>query len=136
PIVLETDGHGSHETSLLVELAVANNVILYMLPPHTTHRLQPCDVEAFGPLKREWQYQCDKVYEETHEVLKSRDVVQQYLIARRHVFKPGTIKQAWNKSGIDVMGTHPRTNPSIFTAADFAPSISSSTQLHLPSSFP
>ena len=50
PILLIYDGHGSHTTLDWITLARANNIILYCLPPHTTHWLQPLDVGCFGPL--------------------------------------------------------------------------------------
>ncbi|KAJ7787029.1 hypothetical protein B0H14DRAFT_3582156 [Mycena olivaceomarginata] len=67
-----------------------------------------------------------------------KDVVRQYLAARRAAFKAETIVQSWAKSGID---KDPKTggakcNPSHFTAADFAPSNSTSTQLQLPNGYP
>lgn len=121
----------------MIDLAIAANVILYELPPHTTHRLQPCDVGAFGPLKREWNKRCQLILEETGEQMQAKDVVREYLIARSIAFKPETIRQAFFKSGIqkDAVG-NPWCNIDRFTAADFAPSISTSTQLHLSEGFP
>ncbi|KAJ3802836.1 hypothetical protein GGU11DRAFT_858081 [Lentinula aff. detonsa] len=59
------------------------------------------------------------------------DVVKEYWRCRTIAFKESTILQAWRKSGINPF------NPDIFTHADFAPSIASSTtQVHLPDSFP
>jgi DDE superfamily endonuclease len=49
PILLIYDGHGSHERYNLLHLAQDNNIILFALPPHTTHKLQPLDVGVFGP---------------------------------------------------------------------------------------
>ena len=59
-----------------------------------------------------------------------RNVVKEYWQCRTTAFKESTILQAWRKSGINPF------NPDIFTHADFAPSIPSSTQVHLPDSFP
>ena len=38
--------------------AVANDVIVFCLPPNTTHFLQPLDNGPFGPLKRYWRQEC------------------------------------------------------------------------------
>jgi DDE superfamily endonuclease/Tc5 transposase DNA-binding domain len=65
PILLIYDGHGSHETTELIKLARENNIILFCLPPHTTHKLQPLDVGVFGPFQRAWADRCDEVVEET-----------------------------------------------------------------------
>ena len=49
--ILIIDGHGSHLSLNLIDSAIENNVILYCLPPHTTH-LQPLDISVFKPLKK------------------------------------------------------------------------------------
>ncbi|THH14570.1 hypothetical protein EUX98_g9594 [Antrodiella citrinella] len=138
PILLLYDGHSSHSTHDIIEAALANNIILFCLPPHTTHRLQPCDVGAFSPLKRAWSSRCNIVFEETHQPLGLKDVVREYFCARDASFKTDTIKSAWTKSGIGVDETtgRPVCNPGLFTYTDFAPSMLSSTQLHVPDGFP
>ena len=51
PVVLTFDGHHSHISIKLLELARAINVHLVCLPVHTSHILQPLDVGVFGPMK-------------------------------------------------------------------------------------
>jgi hypothetical protein len=51
-------------------------------------------------------------------------------MARRKAFKSENIFQAWKKSGLQPL------NSDIFTASDFAPSHSSSTNCHAPQTFP
>lgn len=63
PILLVYDGHGSHETTELCSLARDNNIILFCLPLHTTHKLQPLDMGVFGPFQRSWIDRCDKIVE-------------------------------------------------------------------------
>jgi hypothetical protein len=55
------DSHGSHDTLNLIELAQQHNIILFCLPPHTTHKLQPLDVGVFGPFSRAWTDHCDEI---------------------------------------------------------------------------
>ena len=45
------DGHTSHITIEAIEFCQANNIILFCLPPHTAHALQPLDVAVFKSLK-------------------------------------------------------------------------------------
>ena len=130
PIMLIYDGHGSHTTLEWINMAREKNIILFCLPPHTTHRLQPLDVGCFGPLQIAWFNRCDEILDETGEKMDMRDVVKEYFAARRKAFKPTTIQQAWRKSGLRPL------NPDLFTPSDFAPSHSSSTASHTPSSFP
>jgi len=43
------DGHRSHVALVLAEWAKQNNIILFVLPAHTSHLLQPLDVACYGP---------------------------------------------------------------------------------------
>ena len=46
--ILIIDGHDSHMSLKLIDSAIENNVILYCLPPHTTHFLQPLDIRSIN----------------------------------------------------------------------------------------
>ena len=48
--LLIVDGHSSHVNWGFVNLADSLQILLLVLPPHTTHRLQPLDVGLFSPL--------------------------------------------------------------------------------------
>jgi len=65
PILLILDGHGSHESVKIIDLALTHNIMVLCLPPHTTHMLQPLDVGVFGPFAREWSEECDRIVDET-----------------------------------------------------------------------
>ena len=58
PRVLICDGFGIHETLKILEFCFENNILLYYLPSYTSHKLQPCDVGPFAPLKTAY---CDEV---------------------------------------------------------------------------
>lgn len=49
PKILVLDGHKSHITSDIVQLARSNEIWIICLPPHSTHVLQPLDVAVFKP---------------------------------------------------------------------------------------
>ena len=55
PVILFVDGHKTHVTLHASKFCEDNEVILYLLPPNTTHILQPADVGAFRPLKHYWK---------------------------------------------------------------------------------
>nr|CAI5846043.1 unnamed protein product [Callosobruchus analis] len=55
PIILFIDGHKSHMTLPLSQFCQDHGIILYALPPSSTHIIQPADVSAFKPLKHEWK---------------------------------------------------------------------------------
>ena len=47
PIILLMDGHSSHYCPETIQLAAAEGVILFTLPPNTTHLSQPLDKGVF-----------------------------------------------------------------------------------------
>ena len=55
PVILFVDGHSTHLTLQVSKLCDENDVILYLLPPNTTHILQPADVGAFKSMKQHWR---------------------------------------------------------------------------------
>ena len=55
PLVLLIDGHSSHIDIDTSKLCRDNNVLLYCLPPHSSHITQPLDVGFYGPLKAAWR---------------------------------------------------------------------------------
>lgn len=55
PILLILDGHKSHGSWKLLQLAQENGVILLALPPHLTHKLQLLDVAVFRNLKESFK---------------------------------------------------------------------------------
>ena len=60
PVLLIKDGHTSHTSIEVIELACANNVDLLCLPAHTTHILQPLDVGVFKSFKAHFSKTCHK----------------------------------------------------------------------------
>jgi len=60
PLILILDGHGAHKTLQAINFGRDHGIILISLPPHTTHELQPLDVTFFGPLKANYNKECDK----------------------------------------------------------------------------
>ena len=51
PVLLLMDGHSSHICPDMIRMAAKKKVILFTLPPNTTHLTQPLDKGCFGPLK-------------------------------------------------------------------------------------
>ena len=54
PILLILDGHSSHVSLEVRDLAVSNEIHMLKLPPHLSHLLQPLDVRVFKPMKAVW----------------------------------------------------------------------------------
>lgn len=62
PRVLICDGFGTHKTLEILEFCFENNIFLCRLPSHTSHKLQPCDVGVFAPLKTAYRDEVERLY--------------------------------------------------------------------------
>ena len=60
-VLLMYDGHRSHISLSLIEWAKQNKIILFVLPPPTSHILQPMDVGFFGPFEVLYQAEVKKI---------------------------------------------------------------------------
>ena len=58
PLLLLLDGHSSHYQPGFVRAAAKEKIIVFCLPPHTSHLTQPLDKGCFGPLKIFWREEC------------------------------------------------------------------------------
>lgn len=50
--LLICDGHDSHITAEFISHCIDNNILLMILPPHSSYLTQPLDVRVFGALKK------------------------------------------------------------------------------------
>ena len=64
PLMLVLDGHSTHYQPELIKYAREYEVILFCLPPHTTHESQPLDASVFKPLKSHWHEACHTFVEQ------------------------------------------------------------------------
>ena len=58
PVLLLLDGHSSHYCPDTIRVAAQHKIIVFALPPNTTHISQPMDKGCFGPLKEAWKHVC------------------------------------------------------------------------------
>jgi hypothetical protein len=58
PLLLLIDGHASHYNPAVIEKATEESIILFGLPPNTTHLVQLLDRCCFSTLKKEWNESC------------------------------------------------------------------------------
>ena len=54
PVLLLFDNHYSHLAIDVLDYCKDNRVVLLSFSPHCSHKLQPLDRTAFGPLKKIW----------------------------------------------------------------------------------
>jgi hypothetical protein len=58
PLILILDGHSSHYCPEVIRAASEQQIIIFALPPNTTHLTQPLDKGPFSPLKTAWKEVC------------------------------------------------------------------------------
>ena len=101
PVVLLLDGHSSHINLDAARFAANNGILLYCLPPHSTHAIQPCDVGFFKPMKANWykfvgRFICDNAGEAVNKFTFARV----FKDAWRETLKAETIINSFKASGI------------------------------------
>lgn len=85
-VILILDGHASHTTYSVVDLCDSLDIELVLLPPHTSHALQPLDVSFFKPLKSYYHQQATS-WQHAHP---NQGITK--------VAFGGIFKQAWNQA--------------------------------------
>ena len=127
PVILFMDGHASHINLELIRLARDCGVVLFCLPSHTTHALQPLDVGVYGPLKSRWG-----------KILKEYKMETCAAVVDKTEFS-GLLKKLWEesfeakhlKAGFRKAGLCPLTTENI-SKSSFAPSLPHTLLPHEP----
>lgn len=100
PRILICDGFGSHETLEILEFCFENNIVLCRLPSHTSHKLQPCDVGVFAPLKAAYRDQVERLYRGGADTVGKEHFTTLYSPARDGAFTKRNITAAWAATGL------------------------------------
>jgi len=98
--VLICDGFATHDTLEILEFCFENNILLCRLPSHTSHKLQPCDVAAFAPLKAAYRDQVDRLEQGGVNTIGKEHFTTLYSPARKIAFTPKNIKAGFATSGL------------------------------------
>ena len=119
PLLLLLDGHSSHFELVSIELAKEQNVIIFCLPPHTTHRSQPLDSCVFGPLKKAWTEVCHTYQQDNPgAVITKYSFTPLFAKAWSQSFTPNNLISGFKKCGI-----HPFNHETIEILDDGAPAM-------------
>lgn len=100
PRVLICDGFGTHETLEILEFCFENDITLCRLPSHTSHKLQPCDVGVFAPLKEAYRDQVDRLCRAGTNTVGKQHFTALYSPARERAFTKRNITAAWAACGL------------------------------------
>jgi hypothetical protein len=103
--LLILDGHGSHVTMDFIEYCDRNKILLVVLPPHSTHTLQPLDVCLFKPLSQAYSSELSSFIQRSQGLLpvKKGDFLPLFWEAWTSSFKPKTILKSFEVTGISPM---------------------------------
>jgi hypothetical protein len=99
-ILLILDGHKSHVTVGLAEWAMENGIILFILPPHTSHVLQPLDVSCYGPFQRMYNIQCHKLLRQTASIITRYNVCEMGCRVYSKALSTENVQSGFKRTGI------------------------------------
>ncbi|GFO16080.1 tigger transposable element-derived protein 6-like protein [Plakobranchus ocellatus] len=88
PVLLFADGHSTHLTLAIHEICKEHNIILYQLPSHSSHIVQPLDLTSFKNLKQAWGEEVMKFKEENSDTLTKQNFSKVF-------------RKAWDRRGHD-----------------------------------
>jgi hypothetical protein len=93
--LLIMDQHPAHCSPRIVSFAEEHHVLLYYLPAHTTHYLQPLDVVLYSTLKDKYYSLCN-----THETRTMLDIPAVFSEAWSAACTPANISKGFSLAGI------------------------------------
>jgi hypothetical protein len=125
--LLIVDGHNSHINLRFISWAVERGIFILILPPHSTHRLQPLDVNCFSPLSIAYGIQLNQWLHKGLGIVSftKRDFLTLFRTAWATSFTLANIQGGFAKAGIwpfnpqlvlDAITRRPATPPQIEVA--------------------
>jgi hypothetical protein len=98
--LLILDGHVSHTAEAFWQKAWSCGVLILRLPPHSTHLLQPLDLEVFGAFKTSYRSLIvGQQFEGIHKV-SSQDFFNFYFRAKELSFTKRLIESSFKTAGL------------------------------------
>ena len=100
PRILIIDGFGSQESLDVMTFCFENNITICRQPSHATHKLQPCDIGVFSPLKTAYRDQVDQLYRNGTGMVNKAHFTFLYSRAREIAMTSRNIRSGWSKAGL------------------------------------
>jgi hypothetical protein len=95
------DGHNSHVTLEVVQVAMNKGLDIVTLPAHTSHALQPLDVSCFKPFKTAFRQVRDAwTLGNEGKKVEKRDLCEWTARSLEKALTPKNIKSGFRKTGI------------------------------------
>jgi len=99
-ILVLYDGHRSHVAIDLINWAKENNIVLFVLPPHCSHILQPMDAGCFGPLQLKYNQECLSFARANRRAVTRYDVCGLACKAYASALSPSNVQSAFARAGV------------------------------------
>lgn len=136
--LLICDGHDSHISAKFIRHCIDNKIILLLLPPHSSHLLQPLDVGIFRPLKAAMTTAIDRLFRTGLHRLQKVEWLECFMEARPKALNTNNILGGWRGAGLVPMNESrilrqiqvtpsPPSSPMITTSTDTMPLFLSSS---------
>ena len=107
PLLLLLDGHSSHFEPKSLQFAKDNDIIIFCIPPHTTHECQPLDCSFFRSLKAHWQQSCHNFYQKNPgKVISKLNFCSVFKPAWHNAIIPSNIINGFKKAGVFPFNRH------------------------------
>lgn len=100
PRLLICDGHDSHVTPEFIIHCMFHNIVLLILPPHTSHITQPLDLCIFGPFKRHMTAELHGIISMEVARLQKVEWLSAYARARKQALRKENILSAFSTAGL------------------------------------
>ena len=101
PLLLLLDGHSSHFKPETIRYAKEHNIVVFCLPPHTTHECQPLDCSLFGPLKARWRSVCHSFHQQhPTSVISKLNFCRLFRQAWVQAVTPEVVSSEFRKAGV------------------------------------
>ncbi len=101
PAVLIMDQHETHCSRQIIDKCRANNIEILLLPPHTTHMLQPLDISVFNPLKSVFMTLASRMGLVRGDLVVGKEQFSAVLkYAHEKAVTPDNIRAGFRKAGI------------------------------------
>lgn len=98
--LLLCDGHDSHISADFVGYCIQNRIELILLPPHSSHLMQPLDVAIFGPLKLSLAHKQARLFRSGIRRIEKAEWVEHYIQAREEGASEKNILAGWRGAGL------------------------------------
>jgi hypothetical protein len=120
PILLILDGHATHISKQVIEWAVSQHLILFVLPAHSSHVLQPLDVAVFGPFKGYYYRECAAFMRQNMgKAVTKYSMTEIACKAYLHAMTPANIISAFKKTGIHPLNKEAINSTKLFPSEVF-----------------